>query len=87
MDIRKKIINIINEERKKISGEIIEIDENNSLISSNCNNIGLCSLETIQLLIELENIFNIEINYEEIDTIASLIDFIIENGDIYERIK
>lgn len=85
MNKRNKILNRITEERSKICDNFLEIEEYHSLIGSNCNNIDLCSLDIVQLLLNLEYIYNVEINYEEINSVSNLINFIMENGDIDER--
>lgn len=72
---KKEIICIIQKEIKKISNSSPEnINESCSLR----NNLGLCSLELVQLLVELESIFDIEFE-EKIDTISELAEYIGKN--------
>ena len=73
---KKEIIGIIEKEVEKISNSSLRtIDESCPLSSTGHNNIGLCSLELVQLLVELESIFHIEVN-NKIDTISELAEYI-----------
>lgn len=73
---RERVIYIVKEEIKKISGSNMVINENSILKNTGNHNIGLSSLETVQLLVELEGIFQIEFE-EQLDKISDLVDYII----------
>ena len=76
---KDEILSIIEDKKKKISNSAINKDSGNcSLSNSSSNSIGLCSLELVLLLVELEDIFQIEFN-EKIDNISDLVDYIQHN--------
>ncbi|MCR5148506.1 MAG: hypothetical protein K6C35_06015 [Eubacterium sp.] len=77
---RERVIYIVKEEIKKISGSNMEINENSILKNTGNHNIGLSSLETVQLLVELEGVFQIEFE-EQLDKIADLVDYIIRHTE------
>ena len=75
----KEIIDIIQNEIRKISNSTSEfLDKSCSLKNTGKNNLGLCSLELVQLLVELEGIFHIEFD-NKVETISELAEYIERN--------
>lgn len=76
---KKEIVSIIQREVEKISNSSLEtLGESCSLTSTGKETIGLCSLELVQLLVELESIFHVEFN-DKVDTISELAEYIERN--------
>lgn len=86
MDKINKIIDTIINEIFEVSGIIIDNINNLDLINKNFTSIGLCSLDIVQVIISLEEIYNIEIDYE-LNNIHNLADYILKNGDNNEGIE
>ena len=81
---KKEIVDIIKKEIEKITNSSLKnIGESCSLMSTGHENIGLCSLELVQLLVELENIFYIEFK-DKMDTVLELVEYI-ENNMVNEN--
>lgn len=78
------VINIIEYNIKNIISKKIGIDKKKILNSFSLKSLGIDYLETIEIIIEIEYIFNIEINDEKLKTISNVQEII---DIVYKKFK
>lgn len=78
-----EILEVIIKERDKINKDAKSLDREIT-IDDSLKDLGLSSMEVVQLLLELEEIYDIEFS-EKVDTIFQLVTFVDGRSKVSER--